>query len=555
MGASAGADLDDLERELAAWTRRVREHQADLEARRALRALQRRRAHLVGRARAGARAALARLGGERRQPLRVLEAAEEGLRLDPDDATLHLVVGGAARRLRLPGVARDAFEEAALLDPACGGAWLELARCLEREGEDEAAAQAWRRVQLLDPSCAEAGRRLQALAGPRARPAGWEAALGEAPAFVACLRRLDALARDGDRPVLLAGEPGSGKRLLAELLHRRGRPDRPLVVVDATTAPRASLRARLVGALAEASGGTLLVLRAEELPVAAQDALAEAVVCGVVGAGEAGGGRLVDARVVLTTRVDPRGLVDRLRLACAPVAVPPLRDRPGDARAIAAAVVARTLEAAGRPAAALRLTARAEALLEAHRWPGNVRQTARAMAHLVTLRLQRDAERVAEARDRSREARGLLDASAVREAALSVEPPVVPAPPPRDDDDLLRAAAGREAALAAPARLLGGRTLIPAAAWSAGRFVVEALKTVVCVGHPLLGAHLTGWLLVGEHPGTVPLPAKVFVVCFLLAMTTASIVGFGWQTLGPRRFALGAAAGVLLHAVVAFGRA
>jgi DNA-binding NtrC family response regulator len=147
------------------------------------------------------------------------------------------------------------------------------------------------------------------------------------------LRERTAALAQAQVPVLFWGEPGTGKRLLAALLHRAGRPQRPLVQV-----PCGDLRNGGLSEFFRAAGdGTLLLERVEAAPEATQLLLTEVLRDRV-----AGSTPLV-ARVIATCRGDPVALCERGRLevglyevlAGAVLEVPPLRARPGDARILA----------------------------------------------------------------------------------------------------------------------------------------------------------------------------------------------------------------------------
>ena len=203
--------------------------------------------------------------------------------------------------------------------------------------------------------------------------------------------RIDRLA-GVDLPVLVTGESGSGKEVVARSLHDRGpRPAAPIVVVDPGAIPDDLIESELfghvrgaftdaveerAGRLALAGEGTLVLDEVGELPLAVQARLLR--VLQERSFHPVGGSRAVAlrARLVATTRRDlGRAIAEGRfredlyhRLAGATIHVPPLRERPGDVPALARALLARQ----GDPVPTL--TGEAVEALRAHGWPGNVRE-------------------------------------------------------------------------------------------------------------------------------------------------------------------------------------
>jgi len=216
-----------------------------------------------------------------------------------------------------------------------------------------------------------------------------------------------------DVTLTLLGETGTGKDVLAHVLHEQGpRADAPFVVFDcgAVTATLAESEllghergsftgavATHAGAFERADGGTLFLDEIAELPLDLQPRLLRALESRKV---RRVGGRLdrrVDVRVIAATNRDLRAEVTAgrfredlfFRLAVAVVPVPPLRERLGDL----AELVRGLLKDLGRPE--LTLSDAAFAALRAHPWPGNVRELKNVM--VCAIAFVEPGERVVEA--------------------------------------------------------------------------------------------------------------------------------------------------------------
>jgi transcriptional regulator with GAF, ATPase, and Fis domain len=199
-------------------------------------------------------------------------------------------------------------------------------------------------------------------------------------------------------PVLVLGETGVGKELVAEEIHRRSRRTGAFVPVNCAAIAHELAESELFGHVAgaftgatrasdglfvAAEGGTLFLDEVGELPLDLQAKLLRALAKGEVRAVGSAAARAVDVRVVAATLRDLDGAVrtDRFRadllnrLAGWRVTVSPLRARRDDVIAIAHAFVSR----ARGPALSVDA---AEALL-LHDWPGNVRELERVIAAAV----------------------------------------------------------------------------------------------------------------------------------------------------------------------------
>ncbi|MGK3985784.1 sigma 54-interacting transcriptional regulator [Sorangium sp. So ce136] len=193
-------------------------------------------------------------------------------------------------------------------------------------------------------------------------------------------------------PLLITGEPGTGKELCARLLHAASpRAGGPFVAVSAARLPAERLGEELFGVeagadgrpaarpglLELAEGGTLFLDEIGALPLELQERLAGvldgAPFCRIGGAGAL----VADVRFIAATGVDLSARVlDRSfhgalhqRVSRLGLSLPPLRERDGDVRRL----IEHFLERLGG-AASGGISPRALALLEAYSWPGNVRE-------------------------------------------------------------------------------------------------------------------------------------------------------------------------------------
>jgi len=208
-------------------------------------------------------------------------------------------------------------------------------------------------------------------------------------------------------PVLVEGESGVGKELIARAIHGSGvRRAKPFVAVNCGALPENLIESILfghekgaftgatekhIGKFAEADGGTLFLDEVSELPGPAQVKLLRALQEGEV---EPVGGRKsvkVDVRIVSATNRDLIADVkaghfrDDLfyRLHVFPITVPPLRSRRDDIPELARHFLTRIAAEEGKRVRAI--SAEGMALLMAYRWPGNVRQLENAIFRAVVL--------------------------------------------------------------------------------------------------------------------------------------------------------------------------
>lgn len=200
-----------------------------------------------------------------------------------------------------------------------------------------------------------------------------------------------------DRPVLVIGERGTGKELIAERLHRlSARWDKPYVILNCAAMPETLIEAELFGHEAgaftgatrsragrfeEADGGTLFLDELATMSMAAQERLLRAVEYGEITRVGASRPVRVDVRIVAATNEhlpalveDNRFRADLLdRLSFEVITLPPLRAREGDIEVLATYFGQRMAAVLGWeewPG----FGPRALAAMEGHDWPGNVRE-------------------------------------------------------------------------------------------------------------------------------------------------------------------------------------
>jgi two-component system C4-dicarboxylate transport response regulator DctD len=206
-------------------------------------------------------------------------------------------------------------------------------------------------------------------------------------------------------PVLIVGETGAGKELVARAIHAESaRADGPFVPVNAGALPETMLESELfghargaftgadherAGKLATASGGTLLLDEIESIPPKAQVQLLRVLEDGLVQPLGRDGPRQVDIRLLVTTKVDLQEEVRQgrmredfyHRIAVLTLAVPPLRERREDIPLLVAHFLRQSAARNGVPVPHVPEATLAEVLR--HSWPGNVRDLKNAVERMV----------------------------------------------------------------------------------------------------------------------------------------------------------------------------
>ncbi len=215
--------------------------------------------------------------------------------------------------------------------------------------------------------------------------------IGNAPAMRQLFTMLERIAPT-EASILLEGETGVGKEVVAEEIHRRSpRAKGPFVIFDCGAVPEDLIESALfghkkgaftgatsanAGIFAEADGGTVFLDEIGELDISLQPALLRVLDRGMIRAVGASEYQTVNVRVVAAThrnlgqQILSGGFREDLyyRLAVVRMAVPPLRERMGDIPTL----VRHFLGRLGRPDVGIEEAALAE--LASHTWPGNVRE-------------------------------------------------------------------------------------------------------------------------------------------------------------------------------------
>ena len=230
--------------------------------------------------------------------------------------------------------------------------------------------------------------------------------VGSSPALLAVFQTVGRVA-GSDATVLVTGESGTGKELVARALHgASARAAGPFVAVNCAAIPEDLLEselfghergaftgavARKVGRFERANGGTLFLDEIGDMSLVLQAKILRALQEREI---ERLGGEeriRLDVRVVAATHRDLPALIASgdfredlfYRLAVVRLHLPPLRERPGDVRALALYYAARFAREHARPVQAVSEDALRR--LEAHRWPGNVRELRNLMERAVLL--------------------------------------------------------------------------------------------------------------------------------------------------------------------------
>ncbi len=210
-----------------------------------------------------------------------------------------------------------------------------------------------------------------------------------------------------DATVLILGETGTGKELIARAIHKNStRARRPVICVNCAAIPPALIGSELfghekgaftgamqrrIGRFEAADGGTIFLDEVAELPLESQVLLLRALQEREFERVGSNRPIPVDVRVVAATNRDLRGAVAQgkfredlyYRLNVFPIQLPALRDRPEDIPSLVQYLVERYAEKAGKRIR--HIEGRTLELLRGYEWPGNVRELQNVVERAVIL--------------------------------------------------------------------------------------------------------------------------------------------------------------------------
>jgi len=360
----------------------------------------------------------------------LLDGLLEGVLAVAPDGRIGLVNGAMAQLL---GARQDDLLGRRPVDLEAAGTWLPpvLRRCLEtRERQALIQERAGRRLALtaeplpegwvlatarditeLDRLQRQVERMAQdreryhhELAGLRAGQVGRTEVIGSSPAMQ---RVMDLVRRVApvDSTILLLGESGVGKGVLAAEIHRLSpRRSRPFVRIDCAALPASLLESELFGyspgsftgarregkpgLIEQAHGGTLFIDEIGDVPLELQVKLLHVIQERRIIRLGAVTPTAVDIRIIAATHRDLESMVAEgrfradlyYRLNVVPIRIPPLRERPEDIPVLARAFLDKFC---ARYGVERTLTPEAMARLMAHIWPGNVRELENLVERLV----------------------------------------------------------------------------------------------------------------------------------------------------------------------------
>jgi DNA-binding NtrC family response regulator len=235
---------------------------------------------------------------------------------------------------------------------------------------------------------------------------GFESIIGRSKALLRVLEMASRVARR-DSTVLIAGETGTGKELLARAIHQNStRKDHAFVTINCGAIPKDLLESELfghtkgsfTGAVAPkrgkvevADGGTLFLDEVGELPLELQVKLLRLIQNGEIEKVGATGATNINVRIIAATNRNLQALIDDgafredlyYRLAVVPLTLPPLRERIDDIPELVQHLFLKAKQKQNVPQ--LRLPSSLLPHFSGYGWPGNVRELENVIERLVVL--------------------------------------------------------------------------------------------------------------------------------------------------------------------------
>jgi DNA-binding NtrC family response regulator len=220
------------------------------------------------------------------------------------------------------------------------------------------------------------------------------------------VRELISRVAPSDSPILICGESGSGKELVAESVHAMSpRSNKPFVALNCAAIPATLIEAELFGhgrggfsgipriregVFERAHGGTLLLDEITEMPLELQSRLLRVLETKQLDPAYGAADQPVDVRVIASTNQTPAQAYEQgrlrediyYRLAVVSIELPPLRDRGDDILVLAEFFLG---ELNLRNGTRKRLSAELRERFMRHRWPGNVRELRNAVERAYIL--------------------------------------------------------------------------------------------------------------------------------------------------------------------------
>jgi two-component system NtrC family response regulator len=235
---------------------------------------------------------------------------------------------------------------------------------------------------------------------------GFENIVGRSKSLLRVLEQASRVAQH-DSTVLIQGETGTGKELLARAIHHNSRRlSQPFVTINCGAIPKELIESELFGytrgafsgavtakpgRIEMADGGTLFLDEVGELSVDMQVKLLRLLQHGEIDKLGSTGTRSVNVRVIAATNRNLQAMIEDgafrddlyYRLAVVPLMLPPLRERRDDIPELVQFLFRKHKDRHGL--AGLRLTPSVVSHLSRHRWPGNIRQLENVIERLVVL--------------------------------------------------------------------------------------------------------------------------------------------------------------------------